>query len=329
MPANLTPQYMEADRRFREAASDQDKLAALKEMLSVIPKHKGTDRMQGDIKRRIAKFTQAVQQRHKSAGRRVDLFAVERHATGQVVLVGMPNVGKSSLVAALTQAQTDVADYPFTTHRPVPGMMRFEDVQVQLVDTPPLTDQGGEAGLFTLVRQTDAAAVVVDLGSDDVLEHAQSVLDVLAERKIHLTPTFDQSQDLSTAMVKAMFIAAKADLDPGGERRAMFEELFADRLPCTFVSVRTQEGLAELPRLLFSFLELIRVYTKQPGKKDRNDDPFVLKRGSMVADLARSVHQDFVEALKFARMWGKDVYDGQTVGREHVLADGDLVELHV
>ena len=329
MPANLTPQYMEAERRFREAASDEDKLAALREMLSVIPKHKGTDKMQGDIKRRIAKFTQAVQQRRRSSGRRVDLFAVERHGAGQVVLLGMPNVGKSSLVAALTNAHTEVADYPFTTHKPAPGMVKFEDVQMQLVDTPPLTPEGGDSGLFTLVRQTDAAAVVVDLGSEDVLEHAQTVLDVLAGRKIQLSPRFEKSEDLSTAVVKAMFIAAKADLDPDGERRVMFQEFFADSLPCTVVSVRTQEGLADLPRALFGFLELIRVYTKQPGKKDKNSDPFVLRKGGTVLDLARAVHQDFVEKLKFARMWGQGVHDGQTVGRDHVLADGDTVELHV
>ena len=328
MPANLTPQYLSAEERFREAATDDEKVAALREMLKLIPKHKGTDKMQGDIRRRIAKFTQAAQQRRKSTGRRVDVFAVERHGAGQVVLVGMANVGKSSLVASLTNAQTEVAEYPYTTHKPVPGMLQFEDVQMQMVDTPPLMPQGTEAGLFTLARQTDAVAVVVDMGSDEVLEHAQTVLDALEERKIHLSPRPEESEDLSVAIVKALFICTKTDLDPDGERRAMFREFFGDRLPCLEVSTVTPDALDDLPRFMYGFLDLIQVYTRQPGKKDRNDDPFVLKKGSTVLDLTKAVHQDFVDSLKFARIWGTGVYDGQSVKRNHVLADKDLVELH-
>ena len=328
MPANLTPQYLEAERRFREAQGTEEKIEILREMIRLIPKHKGTDHLQGDLKKRLAKLTAQAEQGRKSGGRRVDPFAVERHGGGQVVLVGMPNVGKSSVLAALTNAHSEVAEYPFTTHKPVPGMMNYEDVQIQLVDTPPLTPEGAEAGLFTLVRQADAALVVVDLGSDDLLDQAQVVLDALEERKVQLSPEFGKSEDRSVAVVKAMFLRTKSDLDPGGERRAMFDEFFADRLATLDVSAATGEGLDGLPRSMFDFLSLVRVYTQAPGKKDKKPDPFVLKQGSTVLDLAKAVHQDFVENLKSARIWGQGVYDGQNVSREHVLSDKDLVELH-
>ena len=328
MPANLTPQYRSAEQRFREAKTPEEKVEALREMLRVIPKHKGTDHLQGDLKRRLAKLTDQSEQARKSGGRRVDPFAVQRHGAGQVVVVGMPNVGKSALVAALTNAQTDVADYPFTTHHPVPGMMGFEDVQIQLVDTPPLIPDGAEPGLFTLVRQADAALVVVDLGSDDVLDHAQVVLDTLEGHKIVLRPDSRECEDTSIAMVRAVFVRTRVDLDTDGERRGLFDEFFADRLPCVDVSATTGQGLSDLPRFMFDFLELVRVYTRAPNKKDERPDPFVLTRGDTVLDLAKAVHQDFVESLKFARIWGQGVYDGQSVSREHVLSDKDLVELH-
>jgi len=330
MPANLTPQYRQAEERFREAGTTEEKIEALKEMLRVIPKHKGTDHLQGDLKKRLAKFTaQAEQGRKSGGGKRIDPYAVERHGPGQIVLVGMPNVGKSGLVAALTNAQTEVAEYPFTTHKPIPGMMNYEDVQIQLVDTPPLVPDGSEPGLFTLVRQANAVMLVVDLGSDDLLDQTQSVLDALEERKVVLRPDARKSEDQSIAIVPAVFVRTKVDLDPDGERREMFDEFFAGKLPCLDVSTQTREGLDTLPKFMFDFLGLVRVYTRAPGKKDEKPDPFVLKRGSTVLDLARSVHQDFVESLKFARIWGEGVYDGQSVSREHVLSDGDLVELHV
>lgn len=328
MPANLTPQYLSAELRYRAAATDPEKLEALREMLQLIPKHKGTDKLQGDIKRRIAKLTQAAQQRSKGGSRRTGLHTVERQGGGQIVLAGAPNTGKSSIVAALTSAQTEVADYPFTTHRPIPGMMLFEDAQVQLVDMPPFAPEGAEPWMFTVLRQADVAALVVDLGSDDLLEDAQALLDAAAEHRIDLRPEFGHSEDVRGAWVKAFFLCTKADLDPDRERLEMFREFFGERLPVQVVSAATGEGMDGLPSFAFEFLQLIRVYTRQPGKKDRNDDPFVLKKGSTVIDLAKAVHQEFAAGLKFARIWGTGVYDGQNVKRGHVLSDKDVVELH-
>ncbi len=328
MPANLTPQYRSAEQRFREAGTNEEKIEALKEMLRVIPKHKGTDHLQGDLKKRLAKLMGQAEQGRKSGGKRVDPYAVPRHGPAQVVICGVPNVGKSALIAALTNAPTEVADYPFTTHKPIPGMMNYEDVQVQLVDTPPLVPDGSEPGLFTLIRQANAAIVVVDLGSDDLLDQTQTVFDTLEDRKILLRPDARKSEDQVTAIVKALFVRTKLDLDADGERREMFDEFFGGQLPALDVSTTTGEGIDALPKYIFNYLELVRVYTRAPGKKDEKPDPFVLRRGDTVLDLARSVHQDFVETLKFARIWGEGVYDGQSVSREHVLSDGDLVELH-
>src|SRR6266849_6075747 len=283
MPANLTPQYLEADRKFKAATTLQDKLTALEEMLATIPKHKGTDRMQGDLKRRIAKLRDQMQRQKKSGGRGRPFYHVEREGAGQVVLVGPPNAGKSALLRALTNALPEIADYPFTTRAPLPGMMVYENVQVQLVDLPPVTPEVTEGWLYGIIRTADAAALVVDLATDDVLSQTEQIQALLDQAKLALvgTPT-----------------AAHGT------------------------------GLETLRRALFELLGVVRVYSKPPGRKVDTSTPFVLKRGSTVMEAAHAIHKHFVAKLKFARLWGKDEYQGQMVGRDHVLEDGDVIELH-
>ena len=146
MPANLTPEYERAEQRYREAGDDAERLEALREMLSTIPKHKGTEKMQADLKRRISQLVKAGGKRARA--RTVDPFHVPRGGAGQIVLLGLPNVGKSMLVATTTDASVKVAEYPYTTALPVPGMWPYQDVQIQVVDTPPVTAEHVPPGLF-------------------------------------------------------------------------------------------------------------------------------------------------------------------------------------
>src|SRR5437016_1612597 len=138
MPANLTPQYMEAEKRFKQALSTEEKVAALEEMMSTIPKHKGTEKLQAELKKKMSALRKESEQQKKSGGRR-ETFNIEREGARRLALVGAPNSGKSQLLRSLTNAIPEVADYPFTTRIPIPGMLVFENVHMQVVDLPPIS----------------------------------------------------------------------------------------------------------------------------------------------------------------------------------------------
>ncbi len=323
MPANLTPQYREADRKFKTATTPPDKLAALEEMLAIIPKHKGTEKMQADLKRRIAKLRGQMQQQKKSAGRGRPFFHVDREGAGQVVLVGAPNTGKSALLRALTNAQPEIADYPFTTRAPLPGMMAYENVQVQLVDLPPITPDLTEGWLYGIIRTADAAAWVVDLATDDILSQAEQVRALLGQAKLALvaTPTEPHHK-------RALAVANKLDAPGAAGHLTVLREFLGATLPVHAVSAVHGTGLEALRRALFDLLGVIRVYSKPRGRKTDTATPFILKRGATVLDAAEAIHRDFAAKLKYARLWGKGEYQGQMVGRDHVLQDGDVIEVH-
>src|SRR5512137_1957376 len=183
MPANLTPEYEKAELRYKQATTDDERLAALQEMLSAIPKHKGTEKMQADLKRRMSQLRREEQKSAHSKG--PDPFHIPRGGAGQVVLVGPPNTGKSSLLAATTHALVKVADYPFTTVVPQPGMWDKDDVQIELVDTPPLTAEHVPTGLMGTIRNADVVCVVVEAG-EAALEQVEMVLGVLSARGLAL-----------------------------------------------------------------------------------------------------------------------------------------------
>jgi ribosome-interacting GTPase 1 len=246
------------------------------------------------------------------------------------VLVGAPNVGKSALLARLTHAKPEVAPYPFTTRAPQPGMMPWQDVQVQLVDLPPITSEAMEPWVPSLIRSADAALLVIDLADDDLLEATEGVLKRLAAVHTELVGElpFDV-EDEALQHVKTLLVANKLDAEGAGDRLALAREVFADRFPMVAVSANTGEGLDALRRLSYDLLSVIRVYTKIPGKPADRSRPFTVPIGSTIWDLARAIHQDFARSLKFARIWGEGVYEGQTVKRDHELHDADVVELHI
>jgi hypothetical protein len=329
MPANLTPQYKEAEDRFRRAGTREEKIEALREMLAVIPKHKGTEKMQADLKHRLAKLENEAPAKH-GAAQRHDPGHVKREGAGQWVLLGPPNAGKSAIVRALTHAHPDVAPYPFTTRAPLPGMMPFEDVQVQLVDTPAVTAQHTEPYMVNLVHNTDGILLVLDLAGDG-LEEDLRVMNGLLERgrvwpRGRALPP-DASPFLRVCPV--VVAANKCDLDDGdGTFAGLVREAVGTDLPFFAVSAERGTGLEDLRATLFGLLEKIRIYAKEPGKKADMERPFVLARGATVHDLARTVHKEIAERLRYARIWGAARFDGQQVDRDHALSDRDVVELH-
>jgi uncharacterized protein len=322
MPANLTPQYLEAERRFRQATTPEEQLVALNEMMATIPKHKGTEHMRADIRRRMAKVrTDAA--RKRSAGRGSTWQHVPREGAGQIVLVGPPNAGKSRLLAALSHANPVVAPYPFATRIPLPGMVAFENIQIQLVDLPPVAPETAEPWLFALIRQADAALLVADLDSDDLLSSMENTLELVARSNVRL-----DRPGTGAGVVPTMLVAAKADVPGAAERLGILRELIGNRFPILVVSADAGMNIDALRGEMFKLLNIIRVYTKAPGHRADLSAPFVLKRGATVQDAAAAVHKDFTERLKYARIWGSRTFEGQMVQREHVLEDGDILELH-
>ena len=327
MPANLPPQYHEIERRFREEAETvEEKIACVEELLAVIPKHKGTDHMRADLRKRLAKLqTEAASP--KKASRKASVFHVEREGAGRVPVVGPPNVGKSSLVAALSHAHPDVSAAPFTTWAPTPGMMPVEDIQIQLIDTPPLAEHV-EAELFDLIKSAELMLIVVDLQADPVQQLADTIA-ALEHKRIapeHRRERYPEEQRMW--FLPTIVVVNKDDGDDFDEDLAVFRELLSERWPLLPVSATTGRNLQKLARTVYEDLQIVRIYSKSPNKPADMTRPYVLKQGGTVEEFAAKVHQDFVATLKWAKVWGSGVFDGQTVGRDHVLADGDIVEMH-
>ncbi|MBN2456868.1 MAG: TGS domain-containing protein [Sedimentisphaerales bacterium] len=325
MPANLTPEYYKAEQWFRSATVNEEKILALEQMLRVIPKHKGTDHMRADLRRKLSKLKEAPTK--KSGAKHVDIFHIPRSGSGQVVLLGTPNCGKSSIVATLTNAKVNVAEFPFATGGPVPGMMEFEDVQIQLIDMPPVTADYCAPGQVGTYRHCDLIAIVIDL-SAEIVEQLHSCLDFLQSRNLLIDQKVNAVDSNGNALGKRTFcICTKSDM---AKANALERLKSSCGYPFEFVEVsaKTGDGLDELPGKIFGLLGMIRIYAKPPGKPVDMKEPFTMPAGSTVMDLAQAIHRELAKKLKFARIWGTGVYDGQNAQRHHILNDKDIIEFH-
>src|SRR5438552_389943 len=330
MAANLTPQYLEAEAEYKRAQSALERLECLKKMYSLLPKHKASEKLQADLKTRISEAKKEVEQERKSSKKVGVSHKIPKQGAGQYMVLGAPNTGKSRLLTRLTRAAPEVAPYPFTTREPHAGMMDWEDVRVQLIDTPPITADYLEGYLSSMVRTADAALLLVDLGDDDGPFAAEAVIQKLAETKTILVgqpPAHEE--DPTFQHVKTLLVANKIDLPGAAERLEIVRELFGGKFSIHVIAAEHGQGLEELRTAIYQFLKVIRVYTKQPGKPPDMDSPFTCPIGSTLVEMAELVHRDFMEKLKSARIWGSGVHDGQAVGREHILHDKDVVELHI
>jgi ribosome-interacting GTPase 1 len=369
MPINPSPEYKDAEREYRKARAPADRLRCLQEMLRTIPKHKGTERLQADIKTRIKTLTEDLAGPRKGGGRGGPVQAVHPEGAAQVALIGPPNAGKSSLVARLTGSSTEIGPYPFTTHAPVPAMLPHEDVLIQLVDLPPISAEFMEPWFPNALQTADAALLVVDLADPETLDHIVAIRERLAGRHVTLDERWpfpleppgeaaspadaplaavvhaedaatadasaggdpggdDEMEDPFRVQLPTLLVANKSDLDPDPEEVEVLEELLGVRFPAVAVSAQTGRGLEAIGPVLFRGLGIVRVYTKIPGKPADMGRPYTLRHGDTALDLARHVHKDLAGTLKFARIWGSGVFEGQQVGTDHALADGDVVELH-
>ena len=327
--ANLTPQYHDAEERFKRATDHAEKLAALREMIALLPKHKGTEKMLAHLRKQFSKLEdEASHPEHGGHGHRVEVGHVKREGAGQWVLLGPPNAGKSSLLAALTHAHPEVGEYPFTTRVPLPGMAAFEDVQVQLVDTPAVAEGHTEPYLPNLAHDADGVLLVLDVTADDTASAVGLLRELLARARVWPRTRPLPPDAPPFLQPKPVLVLGNKSEDDDGTFAALAREAVGPDLPFLPVSAVTGAGLEVLREVLFRELNRIRVYPKEPGKKPDFARPFVLPEGATIHDLAVHVHKEIAERLKFARIWGHAKFDGQQVDRHHVLADKDVVELH-
>jgi hypothetical protein len=341
MPANLSPEYKDAHEKFRRAREPQEKLECLREMLRTIPRHKGTEHLQAEIKTRVKELTDELGGPRKGAARGGPDLGVRHEGSAQVALVGPPNAGKSSLHARLTGSHAAVGPYPFSTKHPLPGMLLHEDVQFQLVDLPPVADDYFEPWMSGALRDADAVALVVDLSDPGCVDQLDAIERRLLERKVSLVPRLagpaaagggDEAAALDPFRVRlpTLLLANKADLfaDPEAEL-AVFRELAPDPFDSLAVSAATGAGLAAIGPALFSLLGIVRVFSKVPGHPPDLGRPFTLRGGGSVRDVAQRVHRGMAAELKFARIWGASAeFEGQQVSAAHAVRDKDVVELH-
>jgi ribosome-interacting GTPase 1 len=330
MAVNLTPQYHEAEAEYKKAQTAEAKLAALQKMWALVPKHKASEKLQAELKQKLSDAREAVEHERHGPKKGGVSYKIPRQGAGQIVLVGPPNAGKSRFLTRLTRAQSAVAPHPFTTREPHPGMMDWEDARVQLVDLPPITSDFFEPFVSSMVRAADGVALFVDLADDDGPFATEAVVEKLAHVKTALVgeePT--DPEDLTVEYVKTLLLANKLDAPGAADRLEVVREMFAGRYPLHALDAESGRGLEEARTALYRMLNVIRVYSKKPGKPADLAAPFTCPAGSTVAQMAELVHRDFADKLKTARVWGTGVFDGQTVTRDHVLHDKDIVELHM
>lgn len=329
MAVNATPQYKKAEEEYRRAQSVEEQIECLEKMLTLLPKHKASEKVQSDLKTRL-KEARTELAAEKAAPKKVGKsFRFPRQGAGQIVILGGPNAGKSRVLAELTSAKPEVAPYPFTTREPHPGMMPWEDVFVQLIDTPPVTDTFFEAYLQNIVRSADAVLLCFDGSSDDAPDHTAEVIRQFEQRKTLLARESGfVEDDLTQVKIQTLLVATRADDPSCVDRLAFFEEMFSGRFEPQPVEFDRADSVVALRDRIYKLLNVIRVYTKVPGKPADFKSPFTITTGGTVEDLAGRVHKDLAAKLTHARIWGTGVHEGQSVGREHVLSDKDLVELH-
>lgn len=389
LPANLPPEAKTKWNEALNATNPREKLQLFQEFLSEIPKHKGNERLRAQIKTKMATLREEISAQRGRRGGTRSSWHVEREGAGQLMILGPTNSGRSSLLRALTNAQVNVAAYEYTTQRPVPGMLQYEDIQFQLVELPaPQINSSGNYELqpeaIDLIRNSDGLVLVVDLATDPkrqlhtiiaALEEARistqrqaTQVEIVREKgsgEIRIAASGGQSSckpeqirellhgyGIKNALVRiygdvsirdvedaifenvtihkpSVIVANKLDLPNARAALSEFDKELPQSMKAVGTSCLTAQGLNSIGEKIFRALGIIRVYTKEPNEPKPSEYPFVVRAGTTVRELARTIHTDLANKYRYSRIWGPtSKFAGERVGPEHVLGDEDVVEIH-
>ncbi|MEN3186410.1 MAG: TGS domain-containing protein [Atribacterota bacterium] len=328
MPANLPPHYFEIEEKYRQAKTPEEKLEALEEMLSIIPKHKGTEKLQAEIKQKISKLKRADSEKSKK-GKSFDPFFIEKSGAAQIAILGPPNSGKSTFLRVFTNARPEVAAYPFTTFYPTPGMMPYEDIRIQLLDLPPIGERKIEGNFANALRRIEGAVLLLDAQSTKILEELELILEALKDSKIRTGTETLELPSASWFFLPTFILINKVESEEHWEAVEVIRDFYKDRFLVQGTSLHHlgAEEKNTIKKCVFDIAGIIRVYSKPPGKPPDFERPFILKKGETVRDLAEQIHHDLLKNLKGARVWGSTRFEGQLVPPEYVLSDRDVVEI--
>jgi ribosome-interacting GTPase 1 len=327
MPANLPPEYYSAEADYKKASSPQEKITTLEILISTVPKHKGTDKLRADMRRRLSKLREDSAKKKKSG--RGDIYTVEKQGASQAALIGFANSGKSSVLAAVTNAHPVIADFPMSTVMPLSGMMPYEDIQFQLVDLPPIGNESSDGWISGILRNTNILIIIVDSGEDPEIQ-TELLMDQLNSWKIPVIKKGEAADENEFLSPKPLIIVCnKNDSRHAAENADVLKRKYGTEYPVIGISSLKKTGLEELKRAVFENSRTIRVYSKEPGKPPDMKTPFTVPAGSNVLQLAQIIHKDFVQNLKYACIWGSGKFDGQRVQKDYILHDKDIVEYHI
>ncbi len=295
MPSNVSYEYENALEEYNQATSDEAKLAALLKVQSTAPSHKGGENLRKDISKKISLLKKSMEKKKKQDKKRGGgtSIAVRKDGIGQITLLGMPNSGKSTFLNKITDSDTAVAVYPFTTKTPVVGMMDYFGAKIQLVELPAIVE-GSNAGkadgpqVLSIARNSDAIIIIAKNKEEGAIVLKELELNGISLNK----------EKPGCIMKKAIAINA-------------FEE----------------HDIPELKEKIFLLLDKIVVFTKKPGVKADVELPFALHKDATVKDFAEHLHKDFAKKLKYAKVWGSSKFDGQRVAKDYNLKNKDIVEV--
>ena len=390
VPANLPPEAKAKYAKYLDAKTTEEKIKALEEFISAVPKHKGTENLMLWARKKLAQLKQELEDEHRrrKSGSSGIRFMIQKSGAAQVAVLGPANSGKSTLVHSLTGAKTTIADYPYATRLPSPGMLPFEDVQIQLVDTPSLMlnepDSQWNNRVIGLARNADALLLVFSLDSPSLKQDIKLTLELLGDRGIEISKgkgyvyiertrgvgeiklyvngrlngfteehvrrvlreyriygayVYIEGEVTLDDIEKAIFtrtmfkptviVLNKADRSIYSRKELLaLKDIIPVEVPVLVGIGKSGRGFEKLGKILFEKLEIIRIYTKEPNGEIARQ-PLVLKKGATVLDVAKSVHSRLVKNFKYAKIWGPSAkYPGERTGLDHVVEDGDIVEIH-
>jgi ribosome-interacting GTPase 1 len=330
MPANLTQQYLKAEEAYRRASTPEEELECLQVMLRELPKHKGTENLNAELKQKISKVKKDLQG-GKAGGKRGAGFRIPHQGAGRGILIGPPNAGKSQLLASLTRATPEIAPYPFSTREPIPGMMPWEDVMVQLIDTPPITRDVLDPVTQGLIRGADLVLLLADLANDDGADEVQGVMEHLQQTRTRLSrESYLDEDDVGLIYTRTFLVCNKIDAPEATARLELLHEFVDFGFPEHVISAQAGTGLEPLRDAIYRAMNVVRVYTKLPTAKEPDyTRPYTVRAGGTLLDVAELIHKDFAANFKSARVWGTHVHDGTSVKGDYVLHDRDVIELHI